>query len=525
MSCLFCSFFLVGLSQNQANQWYFGFGCGLDFNTEPPTPLLDNALHTDEGVASISDDNGVLLFYTNGELVMNRNHQIMQNGSNLHGHYSTSQSVVIVPWPLNDQLYYIFTIGNQGTVGLKYSIVDISLNNGLGTVIEKNRPLLDYVAEKQTAVPHANGRDYWLVTHLYESNEYHSFLISCDGIWEESIVSAVGSSMDLNTGCCETSSSLGCMKVSPNGKMIATTWTAIYDVVNSWAVSTWHLELLDFNPESGKLSNARAITQDFDVSLYKSYGVCFSPDNSKLYQSSSKMFTNFIYQYDLLANDISGSQDKIAQNNIAFGTIEIGPNGKLYVARLNGMTTLTTIENPNELNPTIGSIDLNGKVSTWGLPNLIYDYNPTVYTPSIFVSDTVVCSTNTLFLDATTEQAISYHWNDGLTSPQRNITSPGLYYVEIGTKDCGTLRDSIHVDFRHLKCADDAFCDLISIAPNPFIDDLEFEEDFKIELYDALGRKLFNGHKKQYSFTDLPAGIYFLRIEHCNAVKKIIKLT
>lgn len=525
LSCHLCLLVVIGQSQNQANQWYFGFGCGLDFNTDPPTPLLNNAIHTDEGVASISDDDGALLFYTDGQVLINKNHQPMQNGDNLHGHFSTSQSVTIVPWPLHDQLYFVFTIGPTASVGLKYSVVDISQDNGLGAVIEKNSSLLDYVVEKQTVIPHANGRDYWLITHLFESNEYHSFLISCEGVRQEAIISPIGSSMKRNTVCCDYNSTIGCMKASPNGKMIATTWNSIYDIVHGSAVTNWYLELLDFNQETGKLSNVRAITQNFDADLYQSYGVCFSPDNSKLYQSSSKSYTSYIYQYDLLAGDISGSQKKIAENNIAYGSIEIGPDGKLYVARLNGMTRLTTIENPNELNPTIGFIDLNGRVSTWGLPNLIYDYTPDVYHPPLFVSDTSVCLTGDLFLDVTTERALAYYWNDGLVNAQRTITKPGLYYVDIETEQCGIQRDSIFVRFNSTNCTDDSFCDLIRVHPNPFVDDFTLGENFKIVLFDALGRKIYSGLKNKYSFEDLPSGMYFLKVENCQAVRKIIKLT
>lgn len=522
---LLCLLALIGQSQNQAKQWYFGYGCALDFNTEPPTALLDNVIDTGEGCASIANENGDLLFYTNGEMVINKNHQIMQNGNGLHGNTSTSQSAIIVPWPLNDDLYFVFTIGAQLERGLKYSVIDISKNNGLGAVIEKNVFMLGHVTEKQTVIPHANGRDYWLIAHPYESDEYHSFLITCDGVQTEAVITAIGTSIDLNTGCCETSSAIGCMKASPNGKMIATTWTAIYDVVDSWAVSIWHLEVLDFDASTGLLSNVQVITQDFQTNLYKSYGVCFSPDNTKLYQSGSRKFNHLLYQYDLQSDDISASQAILRNASPAYGSIEIGPNGKIYIARLNGTTSLTTIDNPNELNPNISNTPLGGQVSTWGLPNLIYDYERDFYNEPIFVSDTTICSSNELFLDATTTNAISYLWNDGIVEPERNITTEGLYYVDIETENCEMLRDSIFVEFNHLACTDNTFCDFIDPSPNPFYDDLTLSEDFEIVLFDAVGKKIFGGLKSQYSFSNLPAGMYFLLIDNCPSPKKIIKLS
>ena len=523
---LFCFLSVSGICQNQSKQWYFGNGCGLDFNTEPPTPLLDNGNHTMEGCASISDENGELLFYTNGTIVKNKNHVGLENGYGLNGHTSSSQSALIVPWPLNENIYYVFTTGIDLEIGLQYSIIDMSQNDGSGAVIEKNIPLLENAIEKQTAVPHANGRDYWIVTHLFDSDEYYSYLVSCEGVQENPIISPVGSVIEANTVCCnlELASSYGYMKASPNGKMIATTWTTIYEFETT-PLSFWHLEVLDFNQETGELSNAKEISQEFNPAYYDSYGVCFSPDNSKLYQGTTEESVFGIFQYDLLAPEISASQNKITEDIIPYGGIEIGPDGKLYAARFNGATFLTIIENPNDINPTIGEIDLMGKKSTWGLPNLIYDYESEVLNQPIFLSDTVACVNNVVQLDVTIEDAISYQWNDGSTNPMRNISAAGIYYVDIETGRCGIQRDSIVIDFSHTECATGTFCNLIDIHPNPFYDDITLDKDYYIYLFDSQGKKIYYGLKSEYSFKELSAGMYFIRFENCRSAKKIIKLS
>ena len=55
---------------NQGNIWYFGHRVGLDFNNLDangnPTLLTDGIVETYEGVATISDKDGSLLFYTDG---------------------------------------------------------------------------------------------------------------------------------------------------------------------------------------------------------------------------------------------------------------------------------------------------------------------------------------------------------------------------------------------------------------------------------------------------------------------------
>ena len=61
-------------------KWEFGNGS--------VSNLTDGMLDTVEGCTTISDDNGDLLFYTDGLTVYDRNHQIMPNGINLFGNSS-----------------------------------------------------------------------------------------------------------------------------------------------------------------------------------------------------------------------------------------------------------------------------------------------------------------------------------------------------------------------------------------------------------------------------------------------------
>ena len=95
-------------SQKEADRWYFGKYAGLNFSNGAPVPLHDGQMVTNEGCATINDKNGNLLFYTNGEKVWNRNHQVMPNGTGLMGGYSSTQSAIVVPFPGNDSMYYIF---------------------------------------------------------------------------------------------------------------------------------------------------------------------------------------------------------------------------------------------------------------------------------------------------------------------------------------------------------------------------------------------------------------------------------
>ena len=69
ISSIFCA-----SAQNEGNIRYFGYGAGLDFNSGSTVALIDGMLNTSEGCATISDNSGDLLFYTDGMTVYNRNH-------------------------------------------------------------------------------------------------------------------------------------------------------------------------------------------------------------------------------------------------------------------------------------------------------------------------------------------------------------------------------------------------------------------------------------------------------------------
>jgi len=184
ISILICST-LFASAQNEGNIWYFGENAGLDFNSGVPVALTNGQLNTFEGCATISDNNGDLLFYTDGMTVYNRNHVIMPNGAGLLGSSSSTQSAIIVKKPASSTIYYIFTVdgitGSNG--GFYYSEVDMTLDGGFGNVTTPNNTqLFANACEKVTAILHQNGSDFWIVSPPDNSGTYHSYLLTSLGI-------------------------------------------------------------------------------------------------------------------------------------------------------------------------------------------------------------------------------------------------------------------------------------------------------------------------------------------------------
>jgi len=374
---LFC------FSQKQGNIWYFGDHAGLDFNSGSPIPLTNGQTYSPdpnnsviEGTSVISDSSGVLLFYTNGTKIWNKNHQEMPNGDGLLGNFSSTQSSLIVPQPNSSQYFYVFTTSDfyyqNLQYGLRYSIVDICLDGGLGDVIpnQKNILILDTVCEKLTAVQHSNGIDYWIIAHKYYSDAFYSYHLSSTGI-VDTIISHVGSRHPLlSLPPNITGYAIGYLKASPNGQKLCCVSS------NGYCIA----EYFDFDKSTGVVSNCVNIQPD---SIYNYYGVSFSADNSKLYIAGNMNDYN-IYQYNLNAGNgnadsVKASRTPIAIQNNNYLALQLATDGKIYVARGNPSTYLGAIESPNNLglncNYVHNAVYLNGKTASFGLPNFIVSFD------------------------------------------------------------------------------------------------------------------------------------------------------
>lgn len=365
----------------EANNWQFYSLSGMSFNTNPPQVLYNNnGLVLGKSTAVMSDEEGNLLFYTNGQAVWNRNYQMMPHGTDIYGNTGCSQSSVIVQHPIHDVLYYLFTVDllelpglPQSGRGFRFSLVDMRMEGGMGDVANPNVPLLDQTAEKLTAVQHANGADTWVITHGYnggESTRFYAFHVNVNGVNETPVVSDIGTPQE---GSFETNNSAGYMKASPDGEKLALT---IY--------GKGIIEIFDFNTATGAVTNARTSGPDFDYA----YGVEFSPDASKLYVSTTPVIDippieSYIFQFDANSSDpflqyttLAASRDSI------YGAMQLGTDGKIYVSRYvdiqNGKSFLGLIENPNRPGTACNYKDLGFSLGSNearnGLPNFMTGY-------------------------------------------------------------------------------------------------------------------------------------------------------
>ena len=398
----------VSYGQKEGNIWYFGNFAGIDFNSGAPVALTNGVLSTTEGCSAISDNMGNLLFYTDGTLVWNRNHIRMPNGFGLMGNSSSTQSALIVSKPGSNNIYYIFTTSAMSSNdGLRYSIVDMTLQGGLGDVtINKNVLLKTPVTEKLSAVKHANGCDIWIIAHEWDSDGFLAYLVDSSGVSTNPVIS--------NTGTIHNGSGLnklGQLKVTPDGSKLAVAIMALH-----------LLELFDFDNATGIVSNPMSFPPIFPVQpgggfqRGMTYGVEFSPDNTKLYVSLE--LGREIYQYDLKAGssaDIINSVKLIGSTSaIEFGCLQLGPDGKIYAARASAQE-LGVINNPNASGIACNYVDravfLGGRTSMFGLPTFMQSH---FYTQ--FTYENPCAGDSTLFSIADIANVDSVQWVFGDTS-------------------------------------------------------------------------------------------------------------
>lgn len=216
-------FFLVLLStgssfaQNLAqHNWYFGNSVNaIRFNraTNKAYAVTDKAIPFGLGGSAVATDPATadLLFYSDGANVYNTFHVIMPNGSGLLGNTSANQPVVISPVPGDSTKYFLFTNSANYTAGgsVTVNIVDMTLFGGsafpqpaLGDLKNpKNVAIASLTnrSEGMTVVPHANGKDYWLITHQNGSQNYSATLINSASYTAGTFTSIVTSGLGLPT--------------------------------------------------------------------------------------------------------------------------------------------------------------------------------------------------------------------------------------------------------------------------------------------------------------------------------------
>jgi len=518
-------------AQNETANWFFGDQLGFHFTGGSVTPLTNGQLQYNEGASAISDCRGNLLFYTDGVTIWNKNHSVMVNGIGLSGHYSSTQGSIIVPMPGNCDLFYVFTLDGKehGLIsGMCYSVVDMSLQNGLGEVTQKNILLYAPSTEKMAAVVHANGHDYWIITHEFGTNHFYAWLLTDAGISASPVISSTGLAI---TSIVDV---IGEMKLSPDGKRLV-----YVSLVSKQA------EVFDFNDATGTISNPLTLTSNLFDAIGGLYGVEFSPDGNKLYITNSDIDylnkSGNLYQFSLDA----GSPVDVVNSKILVGNnapltdlrgLQLAMDGKIYVSRSLG-TFAGVIQNPNVAGTACNYVDLgvatSGNTCGWTFPSFIASYfrnNSNSIPIAAFEVDNGCSEQPEQFINLSENVSNAvYEWTFGdgdssdLQNPFHVYALPGVYPVQlIVKKDC---------------CSDTAFslvtiedCFYSVYIPNAFTPDGDgYNETVSVvgkgiesidwTVYNRWGQQIYsaNAPGKEWDGTfngaKCPTGVYTYRLQ------------
>ena len=325
----------------------------IDFNFTPPHVFPEKKEIDFTAYAAVcSDSSGQqVLCSTNGISIRNPLQHLMENGDTINpgllwesGHdagYGSESRLFFFPAPGLPNHYFLvhLAIALDVNVGysrqpLYYTLIDMSANGGLGRVDQKNQILAAGTAENldlidPALVKHGNGRDWWLVTGRYNSNEFLVFLFSPAGI-SGPFVQHIGPPYPQTEG---------------RGNTLFTPDGATYvrgDGRNGPRV-------YDFDRCTGQLSNLRIVPYSKPLA----FQYVISPNSRYLYANSIE----FVVQFDLQAEDIGASMDTVAVYDgftapyppweTAFDYAGLQPDGKIYYATTSSTTGLHVINRPN----------------------------------------------------------------------------------------------------------------------------------------------------------------------------------
>jgi hypothetical protein len=315
-------------------------------------------MFANESSVSVSNEDGDLLFYSEGVQVYNTNDAIMPNGNGLLcNSYDFQQGVATCPLPGDPNKHLIFHTGFDQI--LRVSTVDMSLEGGLGDVTLKNIVVAPNIAEAMTIAPHTNGIDYWLVVRDFPADLFKVFPITNTGVGQ--VVSSVTCGMDNFdwTGMARFNHAFNRLAVTMRGGF----------------GNMGKLGLFPFNRSTGVLG-AGTLTPS-----YAPWGLEFSCSDRLLYLSHNDFVP--IEQFNMLAGSpaqILASAIDVSEPIVAFD-LAYAPDNRIYFTWNdpwdNGARALGAIQQPdfpgpgcNVTDSAVVWTDINARSMT-GLPNFI----------------------------------------------------------------------------------------------------------------------------------------------------------
>ena len=404
------------------DNWMFADQHSYNFTSGTPSYVAGTAVSNPntEGVSAISDGSGNILFYSDAESVYDANNNPMPNGNGtINGHISSRNACLITKVPGDCDKYYLFTLqqpipGSPDLLELRYSLIDMSLNGGLGDVVAAQNNVLIYTAsdltEKMISVQKGLTEDYWIIVRKNLSDEFLSFEVTSAGINNTPVVSLVSSNTYSYTPIPVVIPIFGWLAASPyNDAIIETsgfTNSCLYDFDNLTGILS-NQEVLINNPYSSSTV----------LTILLGDGCAFSPDGKIIYMSVFDGIINsaFIYRFDRSGG--SGTVAATLQTSAIPGfnaTMQARNDGKIYfnIGNEPGLSVITDPNNFSAPNVLLNNYMYPSGVADLSLANDFKVWAEQILPTNIAGDDTTLCTDGPVDLGCSSCDSIgaSYFW-------------------------------------------------------------------------------------------------------------------
>lgn len=354
-------------------------------------PLDDVA----EGIAHVEDKNGNVIIWVTANGVYDKNGDLMPGSSGIKANPSNTE-INICPVPGNNGKYYIF-YNEETCSNLYYSVVDLSIRNGLGDITQLNVQLDagSFYGEGLEIISVPCSSNYKLIA--YKCNlEFVEFSITSMGIGEPRML------LPYDTGNNEGRGELEYYKGNV-GMAVANYNKAVLFKYNPYTDSASNLKEINFSSQAGV------------------YGLQFSPDTQYVYFTDwfnvdvfeKPVYPN-LFRYNLRNEEIKSWVIPYSNSNcgtaVGLGQIELGKDYKLYIPEVNGCGILV-VSQPDNPDPVFQYENLNFPVSL-GISDHITDlFIPADFSASI--SNEKVCKGDTIRFKFSNDYAVSINVTSG----------------------------------------------------------------------------------------------------------------
>ncbi|ANF49616.1 hypothetical protein A0O34_03220 [Chryseobacterium glaciei] len=575
-------------AQHENDNWLFGNNKWKFDNTTP-----NGFLHTTNlipsiryGSSIISDKNtGDLLFFSNGYTIYNKNSVTMDNGNDLFGApvnlplqnigNPSDQSSIILPLPNSNTLYYVFYINGNKTLddqfiiqpttpynyGLRYAIVDMSLNGGLGKVISKNNILFtDSPTNALTSTLASDGNSYWVVTA--NNGNFLSYKLDASGLNTTPVVS-----FGANYG--------NFIKISPNSKKLLTrTYRSVWlhNFNNTTGIITSPFNIIPANNNATYYGDASGTANSAE----------FSPDSNIVYFIGAEACLclypagiigwSGLAMYNINTGSLVGVDSSSSSNyNFNFygltASLQLAKNGKIYliqnakiqddgygfkevkfgtyVSNYYQSYDWRVINTPNVWSPSVNPLSSitppRNAQNGFSFPQFVPELNASAACPDVLYITTPVTSSQiyqagkSIFASSTINDNLSVEYKAGLNvnlNPdffvKGDLRGNFKAYISPCTITSFNKVGPSNIEPTFAKTGTIAASE-VKIYPNPASTVVKIDAGkSKLTgwiLYDLSGKNILNGNDLNVPVENLPKSAYLLMIKLDNGItvtKKVI---